>query len=252
MNGPRSTLPRWLELAADRATAGLDEREAAEFEACLRGLVSSELAEADELELAAARIHLAFRPADAEPPAGLAESLRIRAGRALPRARAATPWRTRPAAGWLAAAAVLLVALVAQLAPERAPVPARERMEALLASAPDLVRAEWTPGPDELGRGLSGSLVWSPGRQEGYMRFDALPPNDARVLQYQLWIFDARRAEPPVDGGVFDVGARGEIVVPIRARLEIFEPELFAVTAEAPGGVVVSRRERVVALAKPD
>ena len=41
----------------------------------------------------------------------------------------------------------------------------------------------------------------------------------------------------------FDVDrATGDIVVPIRAKLRVFEPSLFAITVEKPGGVVVSRR----------
>ena len=38
----------------------------------------------------------------------------------------------------------------------------------------------------------------------------------------------------------------GEVVVPIRAAVQVFEPKLFAVTVERPGGVVVSKRERIV------
>ena len=53
-----------------------------------------------------------------------------------------------------------------------------------------------------------------------------------------------------MDGGVFDVPAAGEVVVPIRARLRILEPTFFAVTIEQPGGVEVSERERLPLLAK--
>jgi DNA/RNA-binding domain of Phe-tRNA-synthetase-like protein len=63
-------------------------------------------------------------------------------------------------------------------------------------------------------------------------------------MQYQLWIFDKGRGaystKTAVDGGVFDVDtATGDVIVPIDAKLEIFEPTLFAVTTEPPGGVVV-------------
>ncbi|MGL4551943.1 MAG: anti-sigma factor domain-containing protein, partial [Gemmataceae bacterium] len=95
-----------------------------------------------------------------------------------------------------------------------------------------------------------GAVAWNNARQEGYLRLDGLPPNDPRVSQYQLWIFDADRDERyPVDGGVFDVPAAGA-VVPIRAKLGVGRPTLFAVTRERPGGVVVSDRRAVVLAAK--
>ena len=102
---------------------------------------------------------------------------------------------------------------------------------------------------------MSGEVVWSASTQQGYMRFRGLPANDPRVRQYQLWIFDATQDERyPIDGGVFDIGAatpgaNGETIVPIAAKLSVREPKLFAVTVEKPGGVVVSGREHIVALA---
>ncbi len=78
------------------------------------------------------------------------------------------------------------------------------------------------------------------------MRIRGLAANDPKAAQYQLWIFDGKRDQAhPVDGGVFDV-VDGEVVVPIRAAIQVFEPKLFAVTVERPGGVVVSKRERIV------
>ena len=84
------------------------------------------------------------------------------------------------------------------------------------------------------------------------MRFVGLPKNDPRVEQYQLWIFDPAQSEAtPVDGGVFDVDDRGEVIVRIDPKLKITGPTLFAVTIEKPGGVVVSDRSRLVLIAKP-
>ena len=84
------------------------------------------------------------------------------------------------------------------------------------------------------------------------MTFRALAANDPAKNQYQLWIFDGGRDERyPVDGGVFDVGAsQGEVVIPISAKVRVHDPKMFAVTVEKPGGVVVSKRERVVVAAK--
>ena len=58
------------------------------------------------------------------------------------------------------------------------------------------------------------------------------------------------QVQSQVDGGVFDVPACGSVVLPIKAKLEVKQPTLFAVTVEKPGGVVVSDR-RIAILAKP-
>lgn len=97
-----------------------------------------------------------------------------------------------------------------------------------------------------------GDVVWSPTRQQGFMRFRGLAANDPAVFQYQLWIFDAERDEAyPVDGGVFDVPAEadGDVVVRIDPRLPVSRATAFAVTVEKSGGVVVSSRKRLPLLA---
>ena len=43
-----------------------------------------------------------------------------------------------------------------------------------------------------------------------------------------------------VDGGVFDSTSTGEIRIPIRAKLPVEGASTFVLTAEQPGGVVVS------------
>lgn len=133
----------------------------------------------------------------------------------------------------------------------RAPLPSEARVQ-LLASASDVQTLPWTATADDAARGVSGDVVWSASKQEGYLRFVGLAPNDPRLLQYQLWIFDKLRDERyPVDGGVFDVGPTGEIVIKIAPKLRVNEPVLFAITVEPPGGVVVSKRERIVVTASP-
>jgi len=135
--------------------------------------------------------------------------------------------------------------------PVKQPTAAEARAE-LLASAKDVTTLAWTPTKDPNGAGASGDVVWSASAQRGYMRFVGLTPNDLKQIQYQLWIFDKDRDQAyPVDGGVFDVSSTGEVIVPITARLKVNEPVLFAVTIEAPGGVVVSKRERIVVTAAP-
>ena len=53
-----------------------------------------------------------------------------------------------------------------------------------------------------------------------------------------------------MDGGVFDVPASGETVVLFAPRVPVGRATLFAVTVERPGGVVVSDRSRLPAVAK--
>lgn len=136
------------------------------------------------------------------------------------------------------------------LASVDAATPSSER-ERLLALA-GTTRTEWSKTKDEAARSASGDVVWHSGLQRGFMRFKGLAHNDPTQTQYQLWIFDAERDERyPVDGGVFDVGPDGEVIVPISAKLDVRKAKLFAVTVEKPGGVVVSKRERIVLTAAP-
>lgn len=122
---------------------------------------------------------------------------------------------------------------------------------ALLEGKTRAVPVPWTLTQDPAAQGVTGDVVWSPENQQGFLRFQNLPGNDPKVFQYQLWIFDGTRDERfPIDGGVFDVPASGEVVIPITAKLPVREATIFAVTIEKPGGVVVSSRERIVVLAK--
>ena len=122
---------------------------------------------------------------------------------------------------------------------------------ALLEGQRFVLRRGWAAAGDSTGIGVQGDVVWDARTQSGYMRFTGLRRNDPSQEQYQLWIFDGQRDQRyPVDGGVFDADGAGELVVPIRARLEIRTPLAFAVTIERPGGVVVSDRRRVVVIAR--
>jgi hypothetical protein len=256
------------ELLAERALEGLGEAEARELER-LGGAgdgsldlaaAAVALAELGELEplpealaakaLAAARVRAAAGPARRE--GAVARRLRPR-------------WDLRRAGGWIAAAAAMVIALFAWTRPPRvvervvertvkvevpAPPPREptpvERREELLAQAADARTVAWAATPDPAAKGATGDVVWSESRQQGYMRIRGLEANDPARAQYQLWIFDGERDQAhPVDGGVFDV-QQGEVVVPIRAAIRVFTPKLFAVTVERPGGVVVSKRERIV------
>ncbi len=127
------------------------------------------------------------------------------------------------------------------------PLQMRQR---LIDSAPDLARADWGAGNvKELTP--SGDIVWSDAKQAGYMRLSGLPVNDPNKETYQLWIFDETQDDKtPIDGGTFTVNSAGEVIIPINAKLQPKNTKMYAITVEKPGGVVVSKREKIVALAK--
>lgn len=124
-----------------------------------------------------------------------------------------------------------------------------EARDTLISKAGDLIRSEFG-GIGEF-KQMSGTVVWSDELQEGYMSLTNLPSNDPNANQYQLWIVDPGRDEKPVDGGVFDISvSHGTAIIPIRNPLVVTNPQAFVITLEQPGGVVVSKQEVVVALAK--
>jgi anti-sigma-K factor RskA len=256
---------RLLELAADRALVGLGGVDALDLERLLdehRGDQAE--AAALELELAAAELDLALAGSADEP---LPEALRAQisaAGQAWVRAPA--PATSRPAApapvepetpratviplaGWVVAAAALVLAVLGWLPRDLRPPPSpvdHARAYATLREQPGVVNPAWEA--TELAPDAAGDVAWSQGAQQGFLHIQGLAPNDPRVEQYQLWILDGEQAHP-IDGGVFDL--RGdEEWVPIEAKLPVGRPTAFAVTLEKPGGVVVSDQERVVLLAK--
>ncbi len=175
-------------------------------------------------------------------------------------------WRSE-AAGWWSAAACLALAIIGwwpRIAGERVePTPVavsltpeltpEQQRNALLTSG-RAIQASWSPGNDAAGNTLVGDVVFDPVTQQGYLRFRGIPANDPRLEQYQLWIADASRTPPePVEGGVFNPPQRtatGDVIIPFEAKLPVGKPAAFVVTVEQPGGVVVSKQERVLALAQ--
>jgi hypothetical protein len=183
-------------------------------------------------------------------------------------APAKQPARSKPApsfslqskAGWFAAAASVLIAVAGwwpRVQDGDAPVAEvpvanllQQERQKLLAQQ-GVVQRTWQTTQDPAASGVTGDVVWDPKTQNGFVRFRGMQANNANEQQYQLWIFDGTRDERyPVDGGVFDVPAgQTEVIIPIKAKLEIRDPALFAVTIEKPGGSVVSTRDRIVVLA---
>ncbi|MCC7063275.1 MAG: anti-sigma factor [Planctomycetes bacterium] len=126
---------------------------------------------------------------------------------------------------------------------------AADQRASLLAIDPKAVHVPWKPGPSPKSGTVSGEVVWSQERQEGFLTFKGLPPLDDDH-RFQLWIVDGNREGAPVDGGVFGLAdANAETVVPVQARLPIGKPAAFVVTVETKAGVVVSKQEHVVAIA---
>jgi hypothetical protein len=127
----------------------------------------------------------------------------------------------------------------------------RGREHLLRAGGDRLGRWSWSH-ESGLVADVRGEVVWDAERQEGYLTLSGLEPNAPAGRQYQLWIFDAARDERyPVDGGVFDVPVHSQsTTVPIRPALHVSQPVAFAVTLEPVGGVVVSDRSHLVALAR--
>lgn len=171
--------------------------------------------------------------------------------------RSFTQWLGWTFAGLASIALVISIGLNLQkpkVIVQEVPVPpkvltASEQYNQLLASAKDLQKTSWVNPKND--KEIIGEIVWSEAEQKGFMKFTGLAANDVSKEQYQLWIFDENQDEKtPIDGGVFDVKANGETLIPIDAKLKVKNPKLFAITAEKPGGVVVSKREKIVAVGK--
>lgn len=233
-------------LLADRATQGLSS---AEEQALATWLAENPDVDPESFERAAAALELAMSARDR-----VAMPAHVRA-RVLASAPIASASKSRGrlvlVSGWLAAAAAVLLALFLWTRGASKHGEHVDELVARIEHARDVVRAPWKATDDPEGRAVRGEVVWSASEQRGYLRLAGLPANDPSARQYQLWVFDAQRDDRyPIDGGVFDVpSASGEVLVPIDARLPVAQAKLFALTIERPGGVVVSQREHLVALA---
>jgi hypothetical protein len=259
---------RLLDLLADRATGSLEREGAMELDALLEQYPDWN---DDRMDLAAAAADLAMFEETQPLPDALRDRIKTDA-RAYMQTAAASPvvstikpaveadvpsapvrtGRLMLTSGWLAAAALLVIALLGWLRdPPKSTEPGLQARWQTLQTTADLVAMDFAGTEDEAATGASGQVVWSADRQTGMMRISGLAANDPGVNQYQLWIFDKDRDDRyPIDGGVFDVSG-GDVLIPIDAKLEVRDPQLFAVTVERPGGVVVSSRERIVLLAQP-
>ncbi|MEO6051446.1 MAG: anti-sigma factor [Pyrinomonadaceae bacterium] len=273
-----------FDLLTKKAVYGLDEVEQSDLDLFDSGTVDSEL---HSLEITAAAISMVGYTVEEPLPAHLFSKIAANAPQFIGTSEAESAWPAATTAavygrdeifadkpssswfGWLgwAAAAAAIIALAVNIGLTRfqpavevtkAPsvqTPAIATMaqmrEEMLRSTSNMIKANWAPGNVKELKQISGDVVWSDEKQAGYMRFRGLPVNDAQKETYQLWIFDKTQDKAtPIDGGTFDVSADGEVVIPINPKLKAQAPEMFAVTVEKAGGVVVSKREKIAALAK--
>lgn len=266
---------RTLDLLCEQALYGLTEEQLRELGTLDEKALGS--MDEQELEITAARLSLIGIEETAQLPEHLfSKILADSKDHIKVEQNVFTKPRTEPVSpressgglfGWLgwAAAAVACIALVVTIFNTRettevaGPTPPEQTNEVLtpaqlrqrlIESEQALVRAEWAKGNVPQSEGISGDVVWSDSKQEGFMRIKGLPVNDASKEQYQLWIFEDGKLEAhPKDGGVFDVNDAGEVIIPINAKLKTIDPKAFAITVEKPGGVVVSNRDKIAGLA---
>ena len=254
-----------LELLAGFVLGDLSDEEHARAESILKTEASStDILE--ELERTAAGVQLTLlKDAERALPESLAHRIRqdgMRLVGAEPVSEIVTPVRPtielaksdngvsrREWVAWLCAAAALLIAVAMWSGSESAEKTASIAREELIRNTPSILQVDWSAGKTPFDEHVSGDVVWDAISQKGYMRFENMPVNDPTVEQYQLWIIDPERDDEPVDGGVFDITATGEVVVEIDAKLNVISPAAFAITIEKPGGVVVSTQERLPLLA---
>lgn len=266
-----------VDLLIKRATYGLSDAEQAELDALENGRHD------DTFDLTVSAISLIGQKDDDAMPSHLRANIRASAERhfdeieeasIIGRAPEILPAETAPGRsghwnwlGWTIAAAACL-ALVANVYLTRiepgpqvgigpTPTPAEEtasvasERQKFMTSASDMVKAVVTKGTIKEISDVTGDIVWSDSKQEGYMVFRGLPVNDKEKTTYQLWIYDsAQDKKTPVSGGVFDVDQNGEVIIQIKPALKVLQPSLFAVTMEKPGGVMVSDGKYVAALGK--
>ncbi len=256
---PAAALERAQDLIIARATMGLSAAEGEELRDLLESL---DPREATSLEAAVNATRAAMLGASEEEalPPGLRERL-IASGAPVPEiagrigmeedAAGVGRGRRRQATWvpWILAAAAIVLAGVTVIALKPWARPGVIDTATIEARG-DTVRWAFKPN-DPAYAGASGEVVWSEGLQRGFMRLKGVAVNDPKARQYQLWIVDPARDTHPVDGGVFDIASTGEVIVPFEARLGVRGAAAFAITAEKPGGVVVSGGPLLIVASKP-
>jgi anti-sigma-K factor RskA len=271
------------EQAAAYALGALDDNETRAFEVSLR--VDPEL-RALVRELRSVTEALAGTVPALEPAAAVKTRLLLEIDPPQPAATKRTPERpigaaasapmgvpvSRPANPWIpwaiaAALALVSLAFLWQSAGLRSQLAAQaNRINELTASA-ELARSETTDLRQAVAKlresnrlasfriALLDSLlaaspktiavsVWDNERQDGVFIVRNLKPLPSDK-DYQLWIIDPKYPSP-VDAGVFQVDAKGNVRRDFRAKLPIQAANQFAVTIEQKGGAAVPNTKAMV------
>lgn len=114
-----------------------------------------------------------------------------------------------------------------------------ELRDQLLSSSPDVLHLQLVS--DNGGGGGSesdGDIVWSSGRQIGYLRLRALARGEATQRRlYQVWIVGSDvSGNEIIDGGIFVVDrSAGDLILPIQADQFVQQPKMFFVSMESSG-----------------
>ncbi len=247
-----STKKRFAMLEAGRALGDLSPKEEAEWEELVKDLDAS--GEEDiSLDAIVGALEGGLSPSGEIPEDVTAKVVWDakefeKDGRVVP-APTRSFW-SHPAVGWgIAAGLIILLGLnTFRNDVEPPPVSATVLAEELNRDS-NAVRLTFN---DPGNTGTVGTVLWSDERQQGVMLLRGIPANAPTKSQYQLWIVDSDRDDRhPVDGGVFDVPElEGTVAIRIDAKLPVDSPSAFVITEEQPGGVVVSKQEKVIAVAQ--
>lgn len=272
-----SDLDRLLELLADQTLAGLNADQERELKSLLEANPDFDVAALDRaaamLDIAASAGDWEPLPdqlrdrilaqAESSPTVMRAPPMPLR-----------NKVRRREVLAWMTAAVCLLLAVFAwsrwpaaylpsgpppnsPLLAEKDPSPARptdgdgdtvgpnaeptiaELREQLLRSTPDVLHLQLVSDTGGGGGNESGGdIVWSSGRQIGFLRLRGLPgDNLAQPRQYQLWIVSNDvSGNEFINGGVFPVDrSTGELILPIQADQFVQQPKMFVVSVEPAG-----------------
>lgn len=242
-------------LLADRALQGADAAEEAGINCLLQHYPELD---AESFDRAAAALDLALSTGRDEPiPTTLMSRLEVQGAAFAIAPLAPNPERIveptpAPAAppgtfasagilawtGWLVAAVVFLFAVLPSTAGKLTVNQLKERGATV---------AQGKPTKDGKPQ-MAGEFIFDKSTQQGFMKLTGFAMNDPKKNQYQLWIFDEKKftKDTPIDGGVFDINKDGEVLIPIKPNIKVGDPTLFAITVEEPGGVMQSKREKLI------
>ncbi len=274
MNAPISAdAQRLLDLLADRATGALGPAEAAELDSLLRRVPQLTDADGrpitpDYFEASAGAAMFALGPQPQPLPSQVRERLLAR-GREVARevSREAARQSQAPSKpsgssilaklgmlGWLAAAAAVILSVINIYNAQ--PRPAYRAYRDMLASGVQSVA--FAPQGRFKDQNIRGDIVWDKTTKTGYARISNIASLDPKQQQLQLWVIDKDRPagpQTPIDAGYFSLDSAyldpvtKDYIVPITARLQVFNEQAIGLTIEHTGGSVTPTMENLVAVA---